>query len=475
MRFLTILAAPCLAVAVLVSFPSPPRGYNTFDTYGYQNLNASGVSALISDFASSPLFSAGYDQLYGFSGWANTLLPNGTWAWHLDGYGLPIPAPERFAPGQMAAAAAAAKAQGVRFGLWHIRGIHASAAAARLPVKGMEQYTLDMLVDQQSTGGGKNGSCLWASDWLGVNASHPAAQAYYDAVVAQLLGFGVSVIEADCFMCEPCYKEEMLLFSRAVAGRPEGIVLYYSPGGGNTPADAQWVKGNNASSYYRTLTDFHGGWYGWGGLQEAFFIAGNFTAALPPLQAPYAPWPDLDMVPMDAAWWGASQEQADRGQTIATLWFMGRYPIFSAGALPLDAKTLSYLTNPLALELNQRPGPPALPPTRVLYEGNCTCLGGLASCIIPHGPADHPPHPCVAKWVAPLQAWTALALTNLGEDGTSTTTSFAQLGLPALPTAWYRVLDVWTGAALGTFPGDQSFTLALRMHASALLQVLPAA
>jgi len=30
---------------------------------------------------------------------------------------------------------------------------------------------------------------------------------------------------------------------------------------------------------YRIVTDFHGGWYGWGGLQQAIFIAGNFTAA----------------------------------------------------------------------------------------------------------------------------------------------------------------------------------------------------
>jgi len=368
----------------------------------------------------------------------------------------------------MQAAAVAAAAQGLLFGLWHIRGIHRSAAAARLPVKGMEHYTLDMLVDQENTGGGKNGSCLWDSDWLGVNASHPAAQAYYDAVVAQLLGFGVSVIEADCFMCEPCYKDEMLLFSHAVSSRAESVILYYSPGGGNTPTDSQWVREHNVSSFYRTLTDFHGGWYDWGGLQEAFFIAGNFTSAQPSLQLPYAPWPDLDMIPMDKSWWMGDMEMCDRGQSIATLWMMGRYPLFSAGALPLDEKTLGYLTNPLALELNHRP----TGPTHVAYEGNCTCEGGLASCIIPHGQTDHPQHPCIAKWVASVATWTALALTNLGEDSAAITTDFSQLGLPAQPSACYTVLDLWTGTILGNFSGDQNFTLQLRMHASALLQVL---
>ncbi len=36
---------------------------------------------------------------------------------------------------------------GLKFGLWTIRGVHADAVARRLPVKGMEQYTLDQLVD----------------------------------------------------------------------------------------------------------------------------------------------------------------------------------------------------------------------------------------------------------------------------------------------------------------------------------------
>ena len=38
----------------------------------------------------------------------------------------------------------------------------------------------------QAVGGGKNGSCLWASEWLGVNKSHPAAQAYYDSRIELL-------------------------------------------------------------------------------------------------------------------------------------------------------------------------------------------------------------------------------------------------------------------------------------------------
>lgn len=331
-----------------------------------------------------------------------------------------------------------------------------------------------MLVDQDATGGGANGSCLWDSQQLGINASHPAAQAYYDSMVENMVDLGVEVIESDCMMCEPCYWGEMQLMTTAVRKRPEPLVLYYSPGGGNSPEDSRFVADHQTASFYRTITDFHGGWYGWGGLQQAIFIAGNFTAA--GLHGANRTWPDLDQLPMGADWWKSGDvEQADRAQTMATIWMIGRYPLFAAGALPLDNRTLSYLINPLALQLNRREES-APSTTRVFYEGNCTCTGGAGSCTIPHGPNDHPKHPCLAKWVATVHApdgWTALSITNLGEDTATTTTSFTDLRLPADPAARYRVRDVWTGESIGEFNGEERFDTVLRMHASVLLHVTP--
>ena len=149
-----------------------------------------------------------------------------------------------------------------------------------------------------------------------------------------------------------------------------------------------------------------------GGLQQAVFIAGNFTAQ--GLHGLNKTWPDLDMIPMGPEWWaaGAPQEQLDRGQTIATLWTIGRYPLSSAGALPLDDVSLGYLTNPKAL-----------------------------------------------------------ALINIGEDLAATATGFAALGLPATNANVYRVEDLWTGEVLGDHFGDEEIQVALRPHASALLVV----
>jgi alpha-galactosidase len=475
--YLLILSVFYSSHAVLVLFDSPPRGYNTFDAYGYSNLNNIGVDTVIRQLASSPISEYGYTMIYGFSGWANTLNEtSGEWLWHLDEYGLPIPAPERFSPGSMKEASVTASTLGLKFGLWHIRGIHSSAAAMKLPVKGMEQYTLDQLVDIESVGGGKNGSCLWNPDWLGVNTSHPAAQAYYDAVVSQLVSFGASVIEMDCMMCEPCYRDEMILFTEAVRKRPEPIILYYSPGGGNTPEDSQWVAQNQMASFYRTITDFHGQFYDWGGLQEIIFIAGNFTTASPSLFNANGTWPDLDQLPMDINFWLGSDEVElrDRGQLIATLWMIGRYPLFSAGLLPLDLLTVEYLTNPIALSINARQEL-LNKPTRIIYNGNCTCVGNIASCIIPHGPDDHPGDPCISKWAAyvPSSNFTAFAIFNIGEDiALSISTSFDELGLQSSPQDRYRIIDVWTSVVIGDFSGDEVVVIDnLRKHASIFYQI----
>ena len=466
-----LLAVAARATLVLTS--EPPAGYNTFMSYAPADLNATSLPALAALFAASPLARmGGFVDFVVDGGWSNSWLPNGSSVQHLDGFGRPVPAPERF-PGGLRDIAIGVRSLGLKFGLWHIRGIHVDAAARRLPVKGMPQYTLDMLVDAGSPGGGLNGSCLWAPEWLGVNASHPAAQAYYDSIVEQLVeNLGADIIKGDCFFCRPCYSSEMLLIANSVKARPEPVTLYLSPGGGALVSDGQWAADNQVATFYRTITDFDSGdFYDWGGLQQAVFIAGNFSDG--GLHGANGTWPDLDMLPIDAQWWqqGEPVERRDRGQLIFSLWCMGRYPLTSAGLLPLDSLTLSYYTNPRALALNRRA---EVAPTSVSYSGNCTCTGGQGSCTIPHGPSDHPALPCVATWVAVVGApgaWTALMVANIGEDAATSSTGFEALGLPATPANVYRVEDVWSGATLGDFVGDESIVLKLRPHASALLQV----
>ena len=90
--------------------------------------------------------------------------------------------------------------------------MHVDAVSRRLPIKGMEAHDVSELVDVGSPGGGPNGSCLWAKSWLGVNMSHPAAQAYYDSRVALLAEeYGVDFIKADCMMCLLRFELDLLI------------------------------------------------------------------------------------------------------------------------------------------------------------------------------------------------------------------------------------------------------------------------
>jgi hypothetical protein len=91
--------------------------------------------------------------------------------------------------------------------------------------------------------------------------------------------------------CGPCYVDEVRAFTAAVNSSTRALTLSYSPGGGNSVVDGAWVAGQRAEptahaagggdgalgSMYRIVTDFHGGWYGWGGLQQSLFIQGNVS------------------------------------------------------------------------------------------------------------------------------------------------------------------------------------------------------
>jgi len=455
----------CAALALLVAQPAAvmvldgvsPMGFNSFDSYPNTALNDTSVPVLASAMAQQ-LLPAGYDYFVIDGGWTTSevTLGNGTTEkkQNLDQYGRPVAAPERYA--DMKKLANTIHALGLKFGLWTIRGAHVDAVAQRLPIKGTK-YTIDQIIDQHSKSGagmnatpgtgGANMSCLWAAEWLGVNTSHPAAQAYYDSRVELLESYGVDLIKADCMMCQPCYTKEIEMFSAAVKKVKRPLVLSYSPGGGNSAENGSWVAGGQLATMYRIVTDFHGGW---SPLQQNIFAAGNFTmAAAGNLFGLNATFGDLDMLPMREDWWtgGEGSPKYDLGQTIASLYMMARAPLMHAGRLPVDATTLNFLTNKRALALHK-----AAFKRDVRYAGNCTCvldhhhynpaLIVPGTCKIPAGSGGPP---CVVSWSAGTAHHMQI---NMGENETS-----VQVHSGAV--------DIWTGRQMAA-------TEALRPHASLL-------
>ncbi len=235
MRFLSTVFLP-FSSAILVLPDRPPRGFNTFDSYEFDQVNESLVLAL-ADAMAAQLLPHGYEFLVVDGGWTESRHPNGTRFEHIDSFGRPIAAPERYPTG-MAWLGDQVRRRGLKFGLWTIRGVHVDAVRRRLPVLGASEHTVDQIVDVEPVGGGPNGSCLWQPNYLGVNMSHPAAQAYYESRVALLaVDYKVDFIKADCMMCGPCYTDEVQAFSAAVRASPRALVLSYSPGGGNSVHD----------------------------------------------------------------------------------------------------------------------------------------------------------------------------------------------------------------------------------------------
>lgn len=464
-----LLAAP-LAKATMVLTKAPPRGFNTFDSY--PGLDHTDVLTL-ADQISTQLASHGYEYLVLDGGWSSgkecKVLPNGTKTAGecFNKNGIPIADPLRFP--DMPGLVKAVNAKGLKLGLWVIRGVYQDAVDAKYKIQGTD-FTVDQFVDTEPVGGGPNGSCLWAKNCLGINMSHPAAQPFYDSHVQVLADYGIDFIKADCMMCGPCYVDEIMAFSAAVRKNSRPIVLSYSPGGGNSVRAGRWVAGQTTSpdghvgvtgpstlplgTMYRIVTDFHGGWYGWGGLQQSLMIQGNFSAA--GLNGANGTWPDPDMIPIGSKWWGRSTENDDRGQTIMSSFIISQAPLMVAGKMPLDEKSMQYLANPLALTIHAESGKPHT----IDYQGNCTESHGS---IPRDGP--FPTNPCVMLWAkgdANVDKTMEMVLINLGEN--TTTVSPKDHHLLARLGAWTGV-DVWTGKAV-----QMSGTFTLRPHASLLMQ-----
>jgi alpha-galactosidase len=286
---------------------------------------------------------------------------------------------------------------GLRLGLWTWRGVHYKAAKKRLKVKGT-QYTIDEIVDRNPDGSACTdfvkpmpdghwqpthvcpGACTWGP-WLGVNASHPGAQAYYDSLYELFISeWMVEFVKADCEDAER--RGELLAQADAVkkqplikgivrgSSKPRSMALSLSPGPmdkfGNGGADGTspngfgaWLAENQVATMYRVTTDYHGGierTFGEKTQPGGSSIAEAELHANASLIAANGTFPDLDMVPMGQLHCGATASLGQQcgcnncnGSNLAyvlmSVWCISRSPILLGSTLPADAVTASLLTN----------------------------------------------------------------------------------------------------------------------------------
>jgi hypothetical protein len=421
MRYGFVLLFAALAASAAESIaPTPPMGWNSWDSYGTSVTEAE-VKANAA-YMAAKLKSHGWQYVVVDIQWSDPLAkphgyrPNAELA--MDEYGRLVPAANRF-PSGFKALADSIHAQGLKFGIHIMRGIPRRAVAANLPVLGSTARAAD-IADTRSV-------CRWNSDMYGVDMTKPGAQAYYDSIVKLYAAWGVDYIKADD-IAQPFHGDEIAALHRAIVKSGRAIVLSLSPG----PADlskADFYAAN--ANLWRISDDF---WDLWRDLRKSFDLLEKWSPLVKS-----GGWPDADMLPL-----GRIGIRAERGddrptrfthdeqRTLITLWCMARSPLMFGGDLPSnDAFTESLLTNDEVLAANQRGDRPR----KFWQQGDAVI------------------------WTSELGGARYYAAFNIGEES----------GLEITIPATGRFRDVWKAQDLGTF--DRTYKVKLLPHTSAMYLV----
>ena len=420
---------------------TPPMGWNSWDSFG-ESVSEANVRAN-AKWMAEHLKNSGWQYVVVDMGWYVTNHSAGSNAenaeFSLDAYG-------RFTPAVNSIPSAAQDAGfkplgdyihslGLKFGIHILRGIPKEAVKKNLPIAGTSFHAADA-ADTSDT-------CPWNPFNYGLDASKPAAQAYYDSIAQQYAGWGVDFLKVDCIADHPYKGDEIRMLSDALrkTGRP--IVLSLSPG----PASLD--KAEELSKYAQMWRISDDVWDLWhsdkqfpSGIENQFARAAKWASVSGP-----GHWPDADMLPLGrlepvAGWENprATRLTHDEQRTQLTLWSIFRSPLMMGGNLTLcDEWTTALLTNDEVLAVDQH------------STGNHAAVSTEKT----------------ALWVARSESGDGhyVAVFNLDSVPRTLKYSWKEAGLPE---GKYHVRDLWEHRKLASM---EALTVMLRPHASALYKV----
>lgn len=421
--------------------PTPPMGWNSYDTYG-SSVTEEEFMANVT-YVKDKLLPHGYNLVVVDFRWADATAanynPNGIGGpLHADEFGRLIPAPNRFpsaANGKgFKPLADRVHALGLKFGIHVMRGIPRQSVAANNPIEGSAFKAADA-ANTKST-------CSWCKDMWGVDASTQAGQDYYDSLFRLYASWGVDFVKVDD-LSQPYHEKEIEAVRRAIdrSGRP----MIFSTSPGATPA----AKSKHIAAHanmWRISPDF---WDEWRDLNRSFDLADAWqkTGITGPGR-----WPDGDMIPLGrvAIRSGHGKDRLTKFTrneqvTLMSLFALMPSPLMLGMNLPdNDEWTLGLITHKEVLAINQDPlGQPA---SRIIKNENMTEV-----------------------WLRNLADGTkVLGLINRGDSATPITLNLAAIGL----TGAWTARDVWSRENLG--PLQDTFTRTVPKHGSLLLRASPA-
>ncbi|HVV48502.1 MAG TPA: putative Ig domain-containing protein, partial [Polyangia bacterium] len=398
--------------------PTPPMGWNSYDSYG----------ASITENEVVQQAQALKTTLQPF-GWSYVVID---YRWYdpedqLDGNGRFLPSPSKYpsATGSVGLKSLSDRvhALGLGFGIHIMRGIPRAAVTAKSPIANSTYKATDAANTADA--------CPWDQHMWGVQGSTAAGQAWYDALFAQYAQWGVDFVKIDDMLnnsTKVYHQPEADAIRAAVNKTGRAMVISFSPGAD----DPSWLPSSAAdldadADMWRVVDDF------WDynaitDLPGVFRSAGTWQAASG-LVAGH--WPDTDMLPLGylgprCEWHASGETTFTRNQqvTILSLWSILPSPLIFGGnvqSLTSDATTgpwtTALLTNPEVLAVNQ------------------DALGTHAKRISQQSSTE--------VWARDLGGGRkAVALFNNGTADATVSVTFSQLGVTGTPA----VRDLWQRA-----------------------------
>jgi alpha-galactosidase len=425
--------------------PTPPMGWNSWDSYG--------LTINESQFRANMLVMAA--QLKEF-GWQYVVIDEG---WYLENpeiasmpeklrytvnaKGQYEPAVNRFPSAKTGTGfkplSDAVHANGLKFGIHIIRGIPKQTVLADMRI-GVTHYRAGLAADTSD-------KCPWNPDNFGVK-DNAAGQAWYDALMKQYAGWGVDYLKVDCIASHPYKEAEIRMIHKAIGRSGREIVLSLSPG--PTALENAVEVGKNAQ-LWRISDDV---WDMWEKPTDKTFpqsVKGQFPVIAE--WAKYARpgnWPDADMLPIGQLEPSpgdgkarASRLTVDEQRTMITLWAMARSPLFIGGNLTqMDDPMKSLLTDPGVIDVDQHS-----------MDGHLVGRDGD-----------------VVAWeaVSVNRDKSYLALFNVGDAPVKVNKTFAEYGF--VDRAQYNVRDLWMRRELGPL---NALTVELPAHGAVMFSLRP--
>jgi hypothetical protein len=415
---------------------TPPMGWNSWDCYG-PTVEEHEVKAN-ADYMSEHLKKYGWEYIVVDIRWFVENDKAGGYnqtdpRYVMDEYGRYLPAVNRFpsAIGNKGFQPLAdyVHAKGLKFGIHIMRGVPKEAVARKLPVKGADGITADMIYSPEN-------QCRWLRDNFTIVKDKPGAQAYYNSIMELYASWGVDFIKIDDLSAPIYHEDEIEMIRKAIDATGRPIVLSTSPG--ETPVHAAAHVSTHANQW-RMVNDV---WDEWKDLTHLMRVAQDWYPYISPT------WPDCDMIPL-----GRISIRGERGKermtrltkeeqySLMTFFTIARSPLMFGGDLPSnDPFTLSLLTNKEVLKMHRESAG-----VKQLFQKD-----SLLAITSRH----------------PTAGDIYLAVFNISDnDHKETQIHLDELGV----TGKCRIHDMWSGEKVGEY--ERSFTLTLMPHCSKLYKI----